>query len=433
MQPARFTFPYGFTGMIPSSEIGEQALFISTLLAALSPSFASAAMASPEVIGCTGDWTKILEAIKPLEPKPAGPMRLSASRCLPIVHGRDPVYPSPDGRKAFTSHAIDGLWVGSVDRAGANYTFPLHGFTSLWTPTVPFEWLPDSSAVLGVAQDKDRSGFALGGLQPYLFTETGGQTPLPVLTHPNGPLDDIFWIGGTGLAFATFGTRGSYYRPEHEDPHPTIALVDAKAGRVLDAVEIATIPTPPDYRHFVAASSRVDRSGRVRVLTAWRPDIWMLWDQGEKPRILPIHNKIKHPRYTLSMDGNKVLIMGNLSATGLICEFGNPCPPPTPQSGMIAELREVVSGRLIWSITGKADDFSISRVPAISPDDRYALITMQSEKEYVALVSMTDGSVLQRFEMPGWASPTLGFSPDSKEAWITGGSVMATFTIGTQQ
>ncbi|ANL52274.1 hypothetical protein AMC86_CH01093 [Rhizobium phaseoli] len=288
--------------MIPSSEIGEQALFISTLLAALSLGFASAAMASPEVIGCKGDLTKILEALKPLEPKPAGPMRLLASRCLPILHGRYPVYPSPDGRKAFTSHPIDGLWVGSVDRAGANYTFPMHVFTSLWTPIVPFEWLPDSSAVLGVAQDKASGGFALGGLQPYLFTETGGQTPLPVLTHPNGPLDDIFWIGGTGLAFATFGTRGSYFRPEREDPHPTIALVDARAGRVLDAVEIATIPTLPDYRHFVAASSRVDRSGRVRVLTAWRPDIWMLWDQGEKPRILPIHNTIKHPRYTLSMD-----------------------------------------------------------------------------------------------------------------------------------
>ncbi|MFB2602225.1 hypothetical protein ACE04B_09355, partial [Rhizobium phaseoli] len=84
---------------------------------------------------------------------------------------------------------------------------------------MPFEWLPDSSAVLGVAQDKASGGFALGGLQPYLFTETGGQTPLPVLTHPNGPLDDIFWIGGTGLAFATFGTRGSYFRPEREDPH----------------------------------------------------------------------------------------------------------------------------------------------------------------------------------------------------------------------
>ncbi|WP_245425037.1 hypothetical protein [Rhizobium sp. M10] len=408
-------------------------MFIYTVLAALSLSFASAAMASPEVIGCKGNLTKTLEALKPLEPKPAGPLRLSASRCLPIVRDGYPVYPSPDGGKAFTSHAINGLWVGSVDRAGASHTFPMHGFSSLWTPMVPFEWLPDSSAVLGVAQNKADGGFALGGLQPYLFTETGDQTPLPVLTHPNGPLDEMFWIGGTGLAFAMFGTRGSHYRPEHDDPHPTIALVDAKAGRVLDAVEIATIPNPPDYRRFFAASSRIDRSGRLRVLTAWQPDIWMLWDRGEKPRILPIHNKTMHPRYTLSMDGNKVLIMGNLKGIGESCDFQIPCPPPIPQSGVIAELREVISGRLIWSITGTTAIGSFSLIPAISPDDRYALITIPSEKNYVGLVSMTDGSVLQRFEISGWASPTLGFSPDGKEAWITSGSGMVTFTIGTQQ
>jgi len=123
----------------------------------------------------------------------------------------------------------------------------------------------------------------------------------------------------------------------------------------------------------------------------------MLWDQGESPRILPIHNKTANTSYTLSIDGTKVLIMGNLSATGLVCEFKNPCPLPTPQSGMIAELREVSSGRLVWSITGTANKFSKSNLPAISPDDQYALITMPGDHEYVALVSMTDGDVLQRF------------------------------------
>lgn len=101
----------------------------------------------------------------------------------------------------------------------------------------------------------------------------------------------------------------------------------------------------------------------------------MLWDQGESPRIISIHNRTARTSYTLSMDGNKVLIMGNLSATGWICEFNNPCPRPTPQSGMIAELREINSGRLVWSITGTAQHFSNSELPAISPDDQYALIT----------------------------------------------------------
>lgn len=46
---------------------------------------------------------------------------------------------------------------------------------------------------------------------------------------------------------------------------------------------------------------------------------------------------------------------------------------------------------------------------------------------------MTNGDVLQRFPTPGWGSLTLGFSPDGKQAWITGGATMATFNIDAQK
>ncbi len=404
----------------------------SAVWAALSLAFAPAAISAPQLINCAGDnWASTVEL---LEPKPAGPIILSAIRCLPITRSGYPVSLSPDGSKIFSFHSIEGLWVGGLNQTDASHTFPGRVFSAVFgNKTMPFEWLADSSEVIGVKQNSNDRGFVLGAQQPYLFTNAGRETRLPPLSHPNGPLDEVFWIGGAGLAFATFGTKGAYYNPEHEDPNPTISLIDAKAGEVLEAVETAAIPGLPSYKNLAAVASRVDRRGRARVLAAWVPDAWMLWDQGENPRILPIHHKTANASYTLSMDGTKVLIMGNLSATGLMCEFDDSCPLPTPQSGMIAELREVSSGRLVWSITGTANQFSSSNLPAISPDDQYALITMPGDHEYVALVSMTDGYVLQRFRMPGWGSLTLGFSSDGKQAWITGGATMAFFNIGTQK
>ncbi|HYI41710.1 MAG TPA: hypothetical protein VE053_15485 [Allosphingosinicella sp.] len=66
--------------------------------------------------------------------------------------------------------------------------------------------------------------------------------PLPALRHPARPLDGLQWIGGEGRALALFGARGGYYRPEHEDPEPTLAMVDAGLGRVLASVPARTLP-----------------------------------------------------------------------------------------------------------------------------------------------------------------------------------------------
>jgi hypothetical protein len=294
---------------------------------------------------------------------------------------------------------------------------------------VPFHWLADSVEVIGVKQDRDNHGFALGALRPFLFTNAGKETPLPSLSHTNGPLDEIVWIGDGGMAFAAFGNQGSHYKPEHHDSNPAISLVDAKSGKVLEAVEIASISGLPAKKDLAMVASRIDRTGRVRILAAWVPDRWMLWDQGERPRVLPFRNKTADASYTLSPDGTKVLMMGNLSATGVICEFRNPCPSPTPRSGIIAELKEVDSDRLIWSISGTAYQFSSSKIPAISPDGRYGLLTIPGDTDDIALVSMTDGAVIQRFRMPGWASLTLGFTHDGRQAWIAGGATMATFNI----
>lgn len=101
----------------------------------------------------------------------------------------------------------------------------------LLSRTAPFARLDDSTAIIGIKRDVTvPSGFSHGPLRPYLFNLDGSQEKLPALVHPNGPLDEIYWLIGSGLALAAFGTKGNYYEPEHEDSRPTLALVDARNG-----------------------------------------------------------------------------------------------------------------------------------------------------------------------------------------------------------
>jgi hypothetical protein len=117
--------------------------------------------------------------------------------------------------------------------------------------------------------------------------------------------------------------------------------------------------------------------------------------------------------------------MRGLSATGWICEHNPNCPPPEPQSGPIAELRDLTDGHLIWAITGTANQFSNDLDPAISPDGRSALISMPYDRDgrKTALVSMADGRVVQEMPIAGIA----GFSQDGRSAWINSYNVFARY------
>src|SRR3546814_3659185 len=101
----------------------------------------------------------------------------------------------------------------------------------------PFVWRNDSKAILGVRQDTMRpSGFALGPLSPIEIPNDGEPHPLPLLKDVAGGLDGMLWVGNSGLALAEFGTKGKYYRPQHDDPTPTLRIVDGRRGKVLQTV-----------------------------------------------------------------------------------------------------------------------------------------------------------------------------------------------------
>ncbi|MBX5157621.1 hypothetical protein HJB89_10840 [Rhizobium sp. NZLR8] len=406
------------------------ALAIGAVIAAFGAS--DEAIAAPVRIGCYGDnWVPTLAM---LEPTPAGQMTFKTLRCTPIPEGWPRILPpdlSPNGESISAFGFTKGLWLGDVTRGGRAYTIKesLPGGPLL--RAAPFAWLDDSSAIIGVKREMAvPSGFALGSLRPYLFSSDGSQTKLPELVHPNGPLDEIYWIGGSGLALAAFGTKGNYYKPEHEDRTPTLALVDAHVGTILQAVEKASVSELADQKSLEAVTSRIDASGKAHVLIGWAPGKWLLWVQGQQPRVVPISSTTWRTQFVLSSDASSVLIMGNLSATGSICEFGNPCPPPKPQSGTIAELRDVSTGRLKWAISGTASYFSNSAAPAVSPDGRYGLISLpDGQGDAIALISMGTGRVIQKFRRPGWGPIGLSFSQDSKFAFVVGGTIVATYGV----
>jgi hypothetical protein len=297
----------------------------------------------------------------------------------------------------------------------------------------PYAWLDRGHSVLGVRQNrmKPRGGWALGPLKPFVASINGEVRALPALVSPAGPLDEVHWVGNAGLAIVLFGTKGGYCRPEHRDPLPTIALVDARAGRIIQSFPLADLTSNSSVKSINQVAWRIDRRNRVEALITLAPDRWILWRQGEVPRRVPIDVKPWRTPYTLSPDGRSVLIMRGLSATGIICEHNPKCPPPTPSSGVIAELREIRSGKVIWSVTGTALIFSNDGMPAISPNGRYALISMPTSRqgETAALIEMASGKILHRIPTSGAAHSKFGFSSDTRIAWVSGYSRLAEYRI----
>lgn len=341
---------------------------------------------------------------------------------------------SPDGKAFFAYESAKGVWVGRIGKPEGTRRFELRSaFDDFLDDTAPFVWASDSRAIFGVKQERTRpNGFGEGPLSPYLFALNGSAMRLPELTSVAGPLDELYWADGGGTALAVFGTKGEYYRPPQSQPRPAVAIVDARRGKVLQSIEIAELPGATGRAAILGADVRVDGRGRADALIVLSLDHWVHWRQGEAPRLVPIGVKPWLTPFALTPDGGGVLVMRNLSATGVICEFNANCPLPTPASGAIAELHDLRTGKLIWSLDGTAKTFSRTSRPAISPDGRYSLVPMPygDGGATTALVAMASGRILQMIPNPSTGECAVGFSPDGREAWISGLGTVMRYRIG---
>jgi hypothetical protein len=378
----------------------------------------------PVAIECT--WTKPAQ-LAPIPPD-SGPLRLEGVYCVEpsLPRGLERPQLSPDGNWLLLFDDRPRMWLSNIHDATKIHSFgvfpnPLSKAGARW-----YVWADDSRSVLAATQDKQGNGFATGPMKPIMFSIDGSTQPLPELTHPAGPLDDLFWIGNTGLAIAAFGTQGYHYE------NPTIAIVDARKGQIIQAVALASLPDGP-YKTFFVIHGRLNSQGQVHALIALPHGRWAEWHQGDAPRMVPFDetNALKH-WFALPPDGKHVLMMQGLAASGIICEFWSKnCPLPASYPDPIAQLLEISTGRVVWSLDGTEKESRGHNGPAISPDGRYALISILAESGVkpvptIALISMADGKILQKINH---YSKVFAFSSDSKIAWIIDDTFVAQYLI----
>jgi hypothetical protein len=356
-----------------------------------------------------------------------------------------PVVMAPDaGSIVFAEDRTRNLAIVDL-RTGARATFPSPGdvsaYNSVRFPAPLVAWSRDGRQLWSSTRTLVGGGFAASPLRPARITRTGARRPLPALSSAAGPLDAIQWIGTEGLGLAQFGTGGGYYRPEHEDPAPELAIVDASRGQVLDRAPLALIrafrarkPGFSARANLPWASGIVLPDGRVAVLLEVNagPDHRALvhWTQGRPP--VEMAHPARRDRWThgaLLPSGRAFLLTRELKPKGdeVICEVRSPdcrdMPPPTPRKGPLLELRSVVNGRVLWTLDATADRFWAGDVLQIAPEGDVALVSYPpaGSTKRVALVRLRDGVLLTTLPAPGGDA---GFARGGRTVWVsTGGSV----------
>jgi hypothetical protein len=369
-----------------------------------------------------------------LDPLDAGPLALgSVYRQVfpPSPAGRSAPLVSPDARCiAYTSRYPSTLRVGRLDAAslGTSYSISLAQFGTQDEPAQFLTWGSNSEFIWTATQDEQSfptsdgnwRRHATSAVQPIRARLDGRVDLLPPLLHEAGPLDALTWAGSDGLAGAQFGTRGKAYWPPHDDPNPTFAVVDTVRGQVLDTLpfDAAWQDRLDALRYTVnQAGAAVLPDGRVRLL--FRVGLhWVVWTQGQEPKVLPAPYARENTNLSLSPDGSRILIGRHLRTNGWVHIRGQGTVPGEPNEGVLVAMYDPETGRELWTIRATAvRDFHFP-IPAMSPDGRMALVGLMPAEEIptIGLVSMQDGTIIQRLPAPG-PSCSMGFVQGGRSVW----------------
>ncbi|WP_226635872.1 hypothetical protein [Novosphingobium profundi] len=317
-------------------------------------------------------------------------------------------------------------------------------------------WALDGAGLWSVEQKvMQPSGFASSGLMPILISRDGDVRRFAPPKHAAGPLDALAWGGADGRAIAQFGTRGHRYRPEHTDPSPTLAMIDVEHGQILDTLDakdaealklraeayngfssfdISAVQSPDGRLHALLQFQRVLAPSRGPAPSSgpaprhYLPAAWLLWTQGQKPVPLTPFSKDRFAHAVLTPDGSHILAWRPLQPAGadIVAECYANCPvrpKPKPVEAILAALIDGKDGQKVWSLKARADEhWTASRGPTVSPDGRHALIPLPSvdKRQILALLSMEDGRILQRFSLAcsGCYPQSFGFTRGGRQMWI---------------
>lgn len=321
-------------------------------------------------------------------------------------------------------------------RATAPWAGNVSTFSSVRGVAPIVAWARDGRSLWATSRELTTpSGFARSEIKPIRIGSDGSVTPLPPLRSPAGALDAIQWVGHDGLALVQFGTGGSYYRPEHDDPTPELALVDAARGRVLDRLPFDTVPALRSRNRGLSPRSAIGWASAITmpkgqlaalIATHGTPERRTLihWVQGTPPRVLPYPTPAEQfTRGALLPSGATYLLTRELKPIGdeLICEIWSrscpPAPPPQPRTGPLLELRDLASGQLRWTLTATAVRGWSGGVLEVSPDGRYALVSYPPNggANEVAIVRLADGALVGTLPLP---ADQAGFTEGGRTIWV---------------
>jgi hypothetical protein len=304
-------------------------------------------------------------------------------------------------------------------------------FTVLSEP--PIAWSSDSKSLWAATH-------ATSG-QPVRIDLDGRLDPLPHLSHAAGPLDAITWAGNDGLAVAQFGTLGRRYHPARNDVVPTLAIVDARRGAVLDELQFSAIEPQPQQisPHHAGPGLPLERAdttvladGRVRLLFRAHPYL-VVWTQGTPPTVLrdPCpRDPYFGPRFSLTPDGAGILFACNLRTDGAEHIRGGGTIPGKPVEGVLVALHDINTGRELWTIRATAVWDYTFPAPVICPDGGTALIGLMPKDgpPPIGLISMKDGRILQTIPTLG-VPCTLGFARRGKVVWLYSNGSTALYDV----
>ncbi|MDP9424188.1 MAG: hypothetical protein M3Q19_15390 [Pseudomonadota bacterium] len=324
--------------------------------------------------------------------------------------------------------------LASDDRSGPDHVFAMQEPGAARTG-VPFKWSSTSAFVWGSDQERAApGGWSTGPVRLYKYHVDGRREELPSPRHSAGPLDDVEWIGGSGLALAHFGSLGGYHRPEREDTDPTLAFIDAAQGRVLQALSMRAIPgaRSAQGRPMIPQIRTIAFKEGVQphIFLQWPTGLALHWTLGEEPVPVPPVKRDYWQKLVLDPEGRWLLVAPTLTVAFIAeCHDDRECPVAPPVTGPVLELFDFATRERLGSISETTGSWGSPAQPMVSPDRRHAIMPVSTLGGGACLlVAMDRGTVLQRIACKR-AGVDTAFAADGKSFTIPDHMTVRTFAL----
>lgn len=371
----------------------------------------------------------------PIVPPPAVPA-LASTASIRNDHGLDWVAISPDGKWVGSSSTGDEVYLKEIATGREVVQHGLDSgdneFDGFFAGGSGFAWLSDSSGVLVTRGLRKREEYG-----PAVISLDGALTDHPTVALPEAPLSALLYIGNDGKAVATLGSHGQFQGRDPVMETPMLAFVDIRTNRILQSIRYAEIfPADAESTPVMHMSSGVvlpdGRMKFVAVFSAHGPRkprfIWLVWTQGEQPRIMHQSENPEGSIIGLSPDGRGVILVSRLMARSPCADDG-PCNSPSiPTTGEIARYLDTEDGHVLWRIHATAHGGYGLTKPAFSPDGRHVILGWPtlSRQGMPVIATTSDGSIVRKLASP---SPQYlaGFTADGRRIWVQGYETLTWF------